>query len=137
LRRKPDAADGWLIVRHVFLDEALRKIARREWSARWYETGELAGVLLSPPPASARELVRIRCGSVECLKSWVLGAKPETKKVRVKAAPSPLRVLLDFFDVDGEKLRRVSAELALKKIDRGIWKAIWCENGDLAGVAEA
>ncbi len=132
-------ADHWFVVRHVFLTEALKRIALREWTARWYEDGELAGVELMPPPRNPAQLVPIPCGSVECRKGWILNARI---RVVVKDAPQvqpdPLRQLLDFFDVDLEtKLRRVSAELALKKIALEEWRAIWYEDGELAGVAAA
>jgi|GEM_PF-5813114 len=137
LCRKKDEP-GFTVVRHVFLDEAFRKIALREWTAIWYDNGELAGVLLSPPDRRRGERVRIRCGSVECLRGWVLGAQ-RVKVAKSKSAKlSFLRVLIDFFDVDrGERLKRVSAELALRKIETGHWKAIWGENGELAGVTVA
>jgi len=139
LRPKEDAT-GYLVVRHVLLEEAFRKIAHREWRAIWYETGELAGVMLSPPQRRRCELVRIRCGSVECLKSWILGASMGRAKVAKQKSQvaSFLKARVDLFDVDREKkLRQVSVELALRKIDLGYWKPIWGEAGELVGVAAA
>jgi hypothetical protein len=138
---RPNAdATGWVVVRHVFLAEALSRIARREWRALWYENGALAGVELTPPDTGRRsELVHIRCGSVECRKGWILGARLNLAKHREKRTePEPLKQRIDFFDTDlTTKTRRVSAELAMKKIALQQWKAIWYEGGELAGVAAA
>jgi len=125
---------GWEVTRHVDLEEALRKIARQEWRAIWYEEdGGLAGVEMKPPVKADRP-TRIRCGSVECLKGWVMikrtavvdhSPKPVTVSVRLKL----------FLDSSQTKFRKVSAELALRKIALSQWKAIWYESGELAGVA--
>jgi hypothetical protein len=132
-------ADRWIIQRHAFLSEALRRIARREWTPRWFEDGSLTGVETMPPPRRPDELVPIPCGSVECRKGWILNAQ---KQLAVTTSPAPrtepLRTLLDFFEDDlVTRVRRVSAELALKRIATGEWRALWCENGELAGVAAA
>lgn len=132
--------DHWIVRRHALLAEALRRIARREWTARWYEDGSLAGVELVAPPRRASELVPIPCGSVECRKGWILNARLRVPVTTPAATPQPepLRQLLDFFDMDLEtKLRRVSAELALRKIALGEWRALWRVDGELAGVAAA
>jgi len=128
-------ASGWKATRRVFLLEALRKIARREWTAVWFDDGELAGVDLEPPRQQA--VMVIPCGSVECLRWWV-----ERAQLRIMPKPEVVEqrsvsreVQLDFYGQGDYPEKRVSAKQALKKIALGEWKAIWYESGELAGVA--
>ena len=129
------SSDNQKIVRSVAFELALQKIARREWRAVWYETGELAGVQLQPPDTRRTDrLIYIRCGSVECLKSFRSGTRGYKPGPR---AESVLALRLDLLDGEtGEKLRAVSANMALMKIALGVWKPLWTVDGALAGVAK-